>query len=282
MHVAYENSNGQKIDFTCWPIAIKDLTELFGKEWHLEATEKIRANKSTLNKWYRTKIEKTFEVEIYADSAEEYDEIMNRIEEVTEYDIINEKSGKLWVGEYYLPCVVSATDLSDYEEYYYAVNSKVQITALYPFWLKEQYFSFAKAETDNEEDEFLDYPYGYNYDYRGRIAGIGYVNNKHYAGSEFIMRIFGPVVNPTIAINETTYVFYVTLDDGEFLTVDTRDGTVIRSRIDGKTVNEFDKRKKDVPIYTAKLKRGSNLIVWNGAFGIDFTLFEKRSEPRWM
>lgn len=281
MYVAYENSNGQKIDFTCWPIAIKDLTELFGKEWHLEATEKIRANKSTLNKWYRTKIEKNFEVEIYADSAEEYDEIMNRIEEVTEHDIINEKSGKLWVGEYYLPCVVSATDPSDYEEYYYTVNNKIQVTALYPFWLKEHYFSFAKAATDEEEDEFLDYPMGYNYDYRGKLAGVNYINNKHYAGSEFIMRLFGPVVNPTIAINKTTYVFYVTLKDGEFLTVDTRDGTVIRSRIDGRTVNEFEKRKKDVPIYTAQLKRGQNLIVWNGAFGIDFTLFEKRSEPRW-
>ncbi len=77
MRIYYESSRGEIVNFDEWPVSILDITPLFKKGWSYDITENIYFNNSTLNKLYRTKTEISLDVSVFADSAEEYINLMN-------------------------------------------------------------------------------------------------------------------------------------------------------------------------------------------------------------
>ena len=56
--------------------------------------------------FYRTSYQKKLDIMIFADSENEYKELMNSLNEITDIDIINNQPGKLYVGDSYLECYI--------------------------------------------------------------------------------------------------------------------------------------------------------------------------------
>ena len=70
--ICYENSNGKKIELDKWPVVLEDITDIFGKSWRHDASENKLRNKSKLEKFYQTSVQKKITLQVYCDSEEEY------------------------------------------------------------------------------------------------------------------------------------------------------------------------------------------------------------------
>ena len=93
------------------------------------------------------------------------------------------------------------------------------------------------------------------------------------------MTIFGPVVNPMVTINGYSYVFYMTIAEGEYLVIDSRAKTVTLYGAGGVQTNAFDNRNKAESVFE-QIPGGNLQVVWDATFGFNLTIYHERSEPR--
>ena len=91
----YENSNGEKINLDEWPIVIEDITSLFGSKWKYEATDNKTRNSMAVRLFYRTSATKKMNLQVFADSEEEFNETMDRLNDIMDVDVIAGLPGKL-------------------------------------------------------------------------------------------------------------------------------------------------------------------------------------------
>ncbi|MCD8198250.1 MAG: hypothetical protein LUE24_13980 [Lachnospiraceae bacterium] len=281
MDIYYLNTAGEKIILSEWPIAVTDLTQLYGRKWKTSIKENKAKSRASVLYTYRTTAEFKLDISIYADSKSEYEEVMNNFEAVTDYDVANNTPGKLYVGEYYLPCFIRDTSPSDYEELFYTVNEKLTVYSTNPHWLREAKNSYIAhtEESSGEEQEYLNFDYNFDYNYAS-TSGYGALSNETNTGCDFLMTIYGAIENPAIYINGHLYQVYVTLGTNEYLTIDSRDSTIVLTSATGKTTNVYSLRNQDSYIFQ-QIPAGTSTVYWAGTFGFDITLFEKRSEPLW-
>lgn len=123
------------------------------------------------------------------------------------------------------------------------------------------------------------YPYDYPYDY-ANASNNGKIYNQHFVPCNFLMQISGYALNPIITIGDHVYQVDATVQEGELLTIDSREQTITLTRSNGVVENLFSKRNKDSYIFE-QIPSGSSDVQWNGAFSFSITLFEERSEPKW-
>ena len=96
------------------------------------------------------------------------------------------------------------------------------------------------------------------------------INNESYLPCHFRMTIYGPVTDPEIVIANHIYKVETTVFTDERLEIDSRNNTVIKI---GRLGEETD-------LYNSRYKLQS-VFAWPGGYGIDITLYDERSEPRW-
>ena len=145
--IYYENNNGTRMDLDNWPVVIKDITELYGKEWKYSATENVNANRKKLDKFYRTGMSKKITLQVYADTKEEYCDVMDQLNEITDIDIIEKKPGKLWVGDYYLECYITELNPKEYDEIFYTVDVDATVEAFTSYWIGKKHIHFTAMES---------------------------------------------------------------------------------------------------------------------------------------
>lgn len=209
-----------------------------------------------------------------ADAAEKFLSITNR-------DIVNQKIGKLYFKEHYLNCFIVS---SEYEN---AGRSRVVrktagIYAPRPIWITESKRSFPKLISGSgESDEFLDYEHDYNYDYAMPYGGDVTWQVDHYAPCEYEMIVYGPCVDPRVVINGHIYQVYATLDENDYLKINSRENSVVQYLANGTQRDLYDYRVKITGSLFDPITPGNVRVVWSGEFGFDLTLFCERSEPRW-
>ena len=93
--------------------------------------------------------------------------------------------------------------------------------------------------------------------------------------------IFGPVVNPQITIGKNIYMVNIILEGAEYLTIDTRTKTIIKTMANGDAVNAFHCRKKGSAFF-GKIEPGMNRVSWTGKFVFSVSIYDERSEPKWI
>ena len=71
-----------------------------------------------------------------------------------------------------------------------------------------------------------------------------------------------------------------TIGAGESLLIDSPSKTITLTKASGEKVNWFDNRSRESYIFQP-IPPGQNIVERNGDFGIDLTVIEKRSEPKW-
>lgn len=226
---------------------------------------------------------KTVTIAVKGRSKEESMNLKNRIFEVLEKDVVAEKSGKIVAGDYYLKCYAIESKKSEYVRNSNYMIIKLKIIPQYPFWCREITKSFLKGNkvSDKSEETFLFYPFAYPYQYSMQ-QDAGFLYNDHYAPCDFQLIIYGPCENPAIRINGHLYEVIATLYAGDYLLADSRDNTVFLYKSDGRKMNLFNWRNKDSGLFE-KIPAGRSSVTWNtAAFGFDLTVFQERSEPKWI
>lgn len=275
--IFYENSNGEKISLDEWPVVIEDIEDLFGSEWKYEATENKNRNSSKVNRFYRTNVTKKINLQVFADSEEEFYETMDRLNDITDVDIISGSPGKLWYGDYYLMCYMTESQPKDYEDIFYAIDIERTITSFYPFWISKHTYDFYSYETASRNNKRYTGKYPYRY---ANGLKSNYIINPHFTNANFQMIIYGPVVNPQVIVGGTPYLVNIVLEEGEYLVIDSRTETVTKVMNNGQRVNAYHNRQKGRNFFK-KIPPGRQMISWTGKFEFDLIIYEERGEPRW-
>lgn len=221
---------------------------------------------------------KSLPIIINARTEEEGIKEKNKIFEIFEKDVLMNKKGKFIIGDYYYKCFIVEGANSEYLHSKELLYKTISIVSDEPYWIKETSNLFKPSDEGQSERSFYnyDYPYGYS-----NNLGIRDIANNHFIDSDIKLIIYGPVSNPTIYIKGHQYKVNTELLAGEYLTIDTKDKTIIKTKNNGETVNEFHKRDRAYNIFK-KISPGSSFVSWDETFTFEIIVIEKRSEPKWI
>ena len=283
MQIYYKNHNGRVLDLMKWPYMISE-SDILGYEWSYTATEYTGNKSGSAISDVRKKTAKgTVKIAVAARTKREYSEALEAFLSVVESDLLAGVPGKLYVDEYYYLCYVYGSTKKEWESVAPFLINTLKIVSPYPLWCREISKSFLKIGSGaviRSEDIYLQYPVAYPYRYT-MPQNAGFISNDHYTDCDFKMIIYGPCTDPAIRINGHLYEVKATLYAGEYILIDSRENTVVRYLIDGRTQNLFNQRNKESNLFQ-KIPAGRCAILWNAAaFGFDLTLFQERSEPEW-
>lgn len=202
-------------------------------------------------------------------------DLIERLHEDFELDLLTVRPATLIWGEYYINCFIYAS--STYPDEFNRTVNDIEVFCPYPFWMKDVKRSFYVQSGGG--DTGLDYPYDYPFDYAHDSSGSESWATGTALPSEYTMTIYGAVVDPMVTVGGVTIGVYDTILAGEYVTIDSRSHTVVKTGTDGTQTNLFDYRVKTSSIFE-RLKGGNLDVVWSGLFGFDLTLHTERSEPR--
>ncbi len=225
---------------------------------------------------------KTYQITLtFRGKLEERKARMDDLINCFEYDVVNTTPGKIWFGNYYIDCYIKGTTSSVSSVRNNWTNMEIEIYCPYPMWAEEKTKNFYPDSAGKGETyKFLEYPYDYLFDYSKPSSGAEHWYINHYRSSNFRMVIYGPCVNPKIAIDGKVYQVYDTLEANEYIIVDSRRKTIIKRLGNGTEQNIFYKKATGNSIFT-EIPAGDILISWSGEFGFDITVFKERSVPEW-
>lgn len=276
MEIYYENSKGECIHMDAFPFVLQEPEVLLGNDWQYNSVTDS-SYRNTITGFYQEIAEKSVTLSVFADSREEYVNIMENLHTVTEWDVLNVSPGKLHINGYYLRCYVAAREYAEYEEDFYAVENTIKFLSENPMWIREKKYYFGMEDatsTDNKR-----YPHKYRYRYANGLKDT-YVENDYIKACHFELMIMGKVLNPEVIIGERPYTVYTYLEDGERLIINSETKTVTKIMRTGTEVNLFDSRDKKNSVFHL-IVPGRNTVRWSGKFEFYLTIWEERSEPKW-
>lgn len=220
----------------------------------------------------------TYQIPLTIISSNKND-IANQMYEVFDKDVLAKEPGKLWCGDYYMTGYIIGEASSDF-----VYNKVLKITLTFitdePFWVKENPYLF-RLNNSALVEEGLGYPYDYPYDFLSPI-NIQNFDNQSFRDASFVMTIYGFVENPAVTIAGNTYKVNTIVAANEFLTIDSRSKTVIKTTNRGELVNEFANRDNSSGYIFKPIPPGTHKVGMSADFNLDVTIFEERSEPVWI
>lgn len=208
--------------------------------------------------------------------------LIDDITDAFEHDVINVSPGRIYFGDWYIDCFIKDKTTGISGTWNNWTELQIGIYCPYPSWITEEERSFKKIiNGSGESEEFLDYEHDYGYDYTMPYGGDVIWQVDHYAPCEYEMIIYGPCVDPRVVINGHIYQVYATLDENDYLKINSRENSVVQYLVNGTQRDLYDYRVKITGSLFDPIKPGNVRVVWSGEFGFDLTLFCERSEPRW-
>lgn len=202
----------------------------------------------------------------------------DKLFEVIEKDVIENKPGKMYIGNYYISGFFYGKNNSDYTQKNTIIISLKFITTE-SVWVKEERKRFY-PQTEPYALSGLDFPTDFSFDFASNDAGTALWNIDHYAPSHFEMIIYGPCVNPRVLVNGYSYQIFTELESNDYLILDSKNHTVTKYLANGTTANLYNSRQFTPSVFE-KIPGGQLTLNWSGAFGFDIILFVERSEPKW-
>jgi len=281
MNVKYVNHCGQEINLSDWPYIIQS-ENLFDWEWEYNFTDN-RDVGARITAFYRTLLTKNIDIAIYAGTRAEFADALNQFYSVIGIDVADMIPGKLIVGDDYLRCFVAASEKTVWSQGFRVAMYTCKFVFVDSIWTREIPYSFrATDDTDKAIDWGLDYPYDYPYDYTvGKPPRVVHVAS--IIPGDFSMVVFGPVVNPSVAIGPNTYVVGndvnpLILEANEWVTIDSQAKSIVKTHAGGVTESVLNLRNKGQQFFVL-IPPGLHVVSSNAY--LDLTIFEHRSEPPW-
>jgi hypothetical protein len=274
MIIRYVNSEGVEVILNKEPykVLVSDLTDYDNVE--IESNGKIAG-------FVKEITERKLNIDIISSSKETTQELCNKLNAVFEKDIYNDVAGKIYINDYYMRCFIKSCKKSKRGN---GVIRSYEYTLItdYPFWIKETPYQYLPENPISGGDSILTegvmFP-EFQFDFF-RAKGDEILYNPSFADSNFILAIYGFVENPQIAIAGHPYRVETTIYEGERLVIDSLTHTVQKIGRLGEITNLYNARDKHYSVFK-KIPPGMNTFQWSGGFGVDITLFDERSEPKW-
>lgn len=285
MRIKYVNHLNEEIDLSKPPLMLEPLNA-YDYAWDYSYIEAQR-NGIKINGFYRAMKDASMTMIIHGvgddgrGSLDGFNQALRLFFETVEKDIIANQPGKLVLntGEY-LSCYVVEVEHSSLAPRYRLDRREVKIISPYPFWITESTKTFLPIHDIPIVEDDLDYNYDYDHDYKREIPSFRRWNLDHFTSAEFRMIIYGYAENPRITINGHPYQVFGTIDENEYLVIDSRAKTVTHYLNNGTFENWFDNRNKEYSVFEP-LPSGELVFTWDNSFGFDLLAYLERSEPRW-
>lgn len=291
--IKYVNSRGEELDFGKNGLYVNE-NDLRDWEWSYDTSY------GRIRQFNRKTVKKKLPVKVWADSSGSGAVIKNRLHNVTQVDIIAGTPGKLYIGDYYMPCYVTASSKSSYLWSASAADITLTVASDHGIWYHETetwfgqhtglsgalvgtaLVGFAVVGSDGTGDSTVDtYPYDYptGYDLSTSSLGASLINDS-LAPCDWKIVIQGPAENPAITIGNDVHKLVYEIVEGENIEIDSRMRTIEVVGATGKRTNIFRYRDKSQDIF-AQIPSGSHEVSWNGYYLFGVTLYSERSEPLW-
>lgn len=269
MIIKYVNHMGQEVNLNQKPYKML-ISDLLDYEWEVCTS----ANK-IVGFGYDVK-EKSLNIDVHRDSVASARENTNALTELFEIDILSGAPGKLYIDEQYMVCYIKSSEKDNWETNQ-IIQCEYGIITDHPFWIRERPYYFKSAEITSTNNKR--YPGRHAYRYANGLNNTS-ITNEHYAECNFLLRIYGPCLKPSVYIGGHEYHVDITLEDGEYLEIDSAEETVIKYMSSGIRVNAFHNRSFQNSVFLP-IQTGQQDVFWDGKFDFDLILYEERSEPRW-
>lgn len=232
---------------------------------------------------------KQYSIPLYISaSMDESAELRNKVFEIFEKDVLyknnnpcTQKSGRLYIGEYYLNCFVNGSAPSGYLQTHKILKKQLTITTDSPKWIKEVEFLFISLDESTGSKK---YPYKYPFSYIPIIAGQQLLNTYMLpANFNFVIqpKENAIVTNPYIIIDDNHYQFNVTLHENEKLIVNSAQSSIVLVDAAGNQSDALYTRDKSNDIFK-KTPVGENPVSISSNTKVYLTLLFERSEPEWI
>ena len=282
MNLYYECSDGTKIDFISDTISAETPETLLQNTWNYTTISGV-GGMARIKRFYKDAQESNLTLQILADNAAQYNEIMSQMHRCFERDVRTLSPGKIWWNDFYKECFIVEAEYDDFEELFEAVRKKMVVLSVAPYWTKKDTFTFgALADVQGT----LDYPFDYGYD-----IGTGFdydrsdvvevlTNNTAY-DSNFEIIFYGPTENPQIVIGEHYYTLYTDLATGEYATINSQKKKIVKHSNNGEKENIFHTRDRGSYIFE-KIPNGVIAISKAKTLGVDVIIYDERGEPEWI
>lgn len=272
--LTYVNHLNQKINFGSDGIFLTDL-DLYDYEWSYDS------NFDEITNFRKSITKRKIKIIILAKTEEEGIEKRNKIFETFEQDILSESQGRLYKDNYYLNCYVIASSKSKWFMSERYMENTVTIVSDRSDWVSEKKFEFLKISDAEkmEMDGLKKYAYKYGYYYKNQISS-GTILNTAVNTSNFLLRIYGTIANPLVMIGEHTYQVNISINQGEYVEIDSENKTIYLIHANGRKESIYWSASKDSYIFQP-IEKGTQIISWNGSFAFDLIIKNKRSEPLW-
>jgi hypothetical protein len=269
----FENHLGQRFEGLANGVYINN-NDLRDYQWSFDTTN------SRISRFYRTTTSRKLPLAVVCKTGDEAVKVKDRLLELAEVDIEAMKPGKVIVGDYYTTGYITASVKSDYMVNRRFCKISLTLTSEDPMWYREQTHSFFPGSGgDVGFGEGTDYPYDYSYDY-ATSKNANRIICDSVRDNAFKLRIYGEITNPAVTIAGNVYAVNGSISAGETLLIDSLNKTITLTTAAGNQINWFDKRNREHYIFKP-IPPGQNVVGRNGDFGIDLTVIEKRSEPKW-
>lgn len=209
-------------------------------------------------------------------------EARSRLYDIPSVDVEAMVPGRLYVGEWYLVCYVTAASQSGGADRSGIAKYSITVTPDDPHWRRD---TETIATERHDGGNGLDYEYDYLHDY-GYAPTTVVVENKSYLKADLIIRAYGPCSSPLVKIAGNEYGAGVELNQGDYLQIDTYEKTVKVVRLDGDVENAFpditgEYREGSGSYIFQKVKHGQAEVIWPGTYDLDVVMVERVNEPRW-
>lgn len=266
LKLKYTNHYGEEIQFGEHGLYINE-SDLHDYEWEYDIV-----NNKVVN--FKNAIKKP-KIDVFA-TGEDRNDIANKFFEVINKDVLENESGFLTIGDYYLEGYFVSKENSKYSS-----GKVIKMTMGYVAtnrWMKNTKFEYMPEETIAEGD--LDYPHDYPHDYKMHRSTKPIINDG-YMPCDFELIFYGEQETPTVIINGHTYQVFTTIGANEYLVVNSLTKKIYKVLNDGTRENVFNRRNKDSYIFE-KIAVGRANVIRDTDSRFDITLIEQRSEPKWI
>ena len=270
----YENHFGQRFNSLENGVYLNH-SDLRDYCWSYEAIN------NRISRIFREVTERTLPLVIVGKNGDEATEVKNRLFEVAEVDVAAMIPGKIFIGDYYTSGYITGSAKSSYLINRRFCKNDLTFTSDDPSWYREKTYSMFPGKLDSGLSGIgTDYPFDYAYDYLVSQSNRTIVCDS-VRPNAFRMRIYGEITNPVVIIGGHEYAITGSIKSGESLLIDSISKKITLTTADTKKVNWFNNRSRDSYIFEP-IPAGINTVTWDGSFGFDLTVIEKRSEPRWI
>lgn len=272
----FENHLGQRFDGLANGVYING-NDLRDYHWSYDTIN------SRISRFYQKTTNRKLPLTVICKTDEEAVKVKNRLMEIAEADIEAMLPGKIIVGDYYSKGYITASVKSNYMIKKRYCKIELTLTSEDPSWYRESMYSFFSDGTvvspDSGSDaKTTDYPWDYKWDYAS--PSVNRIVCNSVRDNAFVIKIYGAITNPAVTIGGHLYAVNGDIKAGETLLINALTKTITLTKATGEKENWFDMRNRISYIFEP-IPPGQHLVVKNGTFGVDLTVIEKRSEPKW-